>query len=35
VRFMAELPHTPTGKVLKQKLKADETLKSGAMDLAG
>ncbi len=34
VRFMDELPHTPTGKVLKQKLKADTSLKSGAVDLA-
>ncbi len=35
VRFMDELPHTPTGKVLKQKLKADKALKDGAVDLAG
>ncbi len=33
VLFVDELPHTPTGKVLKVKFKADKTLRSRAVDL--
>lgn len=33
VRFMDELPHTPTGKVQKAVLKSDPTLKARAVDL--
>ena len=33
VRFMDELPHTPTGKVRKAVLKSDTTLKARAVDL--
>ncbi len=33
VLFVDELPHTPTGKVLKVQFKADKTLKARAMDL--
>jgi len=35
VLFMDALPHTPTAKVQKQVLKADKTLRSRAVDLAG
>ena len=33
VLFVDELPHTPTGKVLKVRFKADKTLKARAVDL--
>jgi crotonobetaine/carnitine-CoA ligase len=33
VLFVSELPHTPTHKVAKEKLKADKTLQSRAVDL--
>jgi carnitine-CoA ligase len=33
VLFVDELPHTPTGKVLKVQFKADKTLKARAVDL--
>ena len=35
VLFVDELPHTPTGKVLKVQFKADKTLKRRAVDLVG
>jgi crotonobetaine/carnitine-CoA ligase len=35
VLFVDELPHTPTHKVAKHVMKADKTLKSRAVDLAG
>ncbi len=34
ILFVDELPHTPTGKVLKVQFKADKTLKHRAVDLA-
>jgi len=36
-RFVAivdELPHTPTHKILKAKLRADAALRAGAVDLS-
>jgi crotonobetaine/carnitine-CoA ligase len=33
VAFVDQLPHTPTHKVAKEKLKADKTLRERATDL--